>query len=306
MRRRGGTAAQEVETTRPIWEAATRATQLRRQHLTLNQAATSAAMGGSVACPTTSARPIADFWPDRPPRWVAVRWGSDIGPATRGDQQIYFQRWNKAMKENFSRPSSSSSRRMLRQRLERELCSDSEFEGFCITYFPEAYSRFGRGMDRIEKINFLLQITDIDGLLNALDEHLIDLSDEMEIENDLKGQSFNKTITRKSKSLSPLLVFLIIWTLAWETLKRIFIWIGKGISHALSGSSFVATSASVVVLGGASITTYYLSRPLLISYSESSPHISKKQNMENSEIHQERNNNDLGTSKSPDLIASME
>lgn len=156
-------------------------------------------------------------------------------------------------------------------------------------------------MDRIEKINLLLQITDIDGLLNALDEHLIDLSDEMEIENDLKGQSFNKTITRKSKSLSPLLVFLIIWTLAWETLKRIFIWIGKGISHALSGSSFVATSASVVVLGGASITTYYVSRPLLISYSESSPHISKKQNMENSEIHQERNNNDLGTSKSPDM-----
>lgn len=43
-----GSTSQEVGTLRPSWEVATRATQVRRQHLTLNQAATSAAMVGAL------------------------------------------------------------------------------------------------------------------------------------------------------------------------------------------------------------------------------------------------------------------
>ncbi|MBL9005533.1 MAG: SIR2 family protein [Myxococcales bacterium] len=48
----------------------------------------------------------------------------------------------------------------VRQQLNQHLCSASDFDAFCLDYFSEVYARFTSGMDRVQRTNLLLSITD--------------------------------------------------------------------------------------------------------------------------------------------------
>lgn len=44
------------------------------------------------------------------------------------------------------------------RRLLEQIPTDSDFDGFCLDYFPDAHRRFSSDMDRVAKINLLLQL----------------------------------------------------------------------------------------------------------------------------------------------------
>lgn len=57
---------------------------------------------------------------------------------------------------------------MLRKMIEERIRTDAELEAFCLDYFSQVHRRFGSGMDRLQKENFLLQAAPPDELRTAL------------------------------------------------------------------------------------------------------------------------------------------
>lgn len=64
----------------------------------------------------------------------------------------------------------SMSRQELRRRIMFQLRSDQDFEAFCLDYFGEVQQRFTQGMDRLSKINLLLELEDAKNIWLALDQ----------------------------------------------------------------------------------------------------------------------------------------
>lgn len=64
-----------------------------------------------------------------------------------------------------------ANRRKIRRWLDCLLSTDAELEAFVIDYFPRVKKRFGSSMDRIVKINLLLEIGDLEHIVDALMEH---------------------------------------------------------------------------------------------------------------------------------------
>lgn len=60
----------------------------------------------------------------------------------------------------------------VRRRLQGVLLDDAALNAFCLDYFPLVYARFSIGMDRVTKVNLLLETTETDRILAALDRHL--------------------------------------------------------------------------------------------------------------------------------------
>ena len=63
------------------------------------------------------------------------------------------------------------SRSDLRMLVNYILISDSDLLAFCLDYFPDVYSRFTSGMDRILKVTVLLEQARSEHILNALDKY---------------------------------------------------------------------------------------------------------------------------------------
>lgn len=60
-------------------------------------------------------------------------------------------------------------RHSIRDLLKRRLRSDADFEAFCLDFFPSVQARFTAGMDRVVKMNLLLeQVDDPEEILRAL------------------------------------------------------------------------------------------------------------------------------------------
>ncbi len=57
----------------------------------------------------------------------------------------------------------------VRQLLDKKLRTNSELDAFCIDYFPIVHRRFTDGMDRIAKVNILLQFAECKEILSCLD-----------------------------------------------------------------------------------------------------------------------------------------
>jgi hypothetical protein len=51
-------------------------------------------------------------------------------------------------------------RAFVRELLRKSLISDSDLDAFCLDHFPDVHGRFGSGMDRVTKINILLERKD--------------------------------------------------------------------------------------------------------------------------------------------------
>ena len=69
-------------------------------------------------------------------------------------------------------PSASPpSRPALRQRIEQTLRTSSDFDAFCLDYFPQVYQRFSNGMDRLSRVNLLLTLIDAAEIENALNQY---------------------------------------------------------------------------------------------------------------------------------------
>ena len=72
------------------------------------------------------------------------------------------------------------STRWIRIVLEFTLPVSSDFDAFCLDYFPSVYRRFSGGMERVEKTNLLLSVASTDEVLAALTEsHLSELQRAM-------------------------------------------------------------------------------------------------------------------------------
>lgn len=59
--------------------------------------------------------------------------------------------------------------REIRQCLLQRLQTDAELDAFCLDYFPQVYNRFSNGMDRVTKMNLLLQVSDPEAILRCLE-----------------------------------------------------------------------------------------------------------------------------------------
>jgi hypothetical protein len=64
----------------------------------------------------------------------------------------------------------------LRKALGKLLILDSDFEAFCLDYFPTVKTHFSSGMDRTTKVNLLLSLAERDLILRALQKHSPDFS----------------------------------------------------------------------------------------------------------------------------------
>jgi hypothetical protein len=62
----------------------------------------------------------------------------------------------------------AGSTRWIRIVLDFTLPVSSDFDAFCMDYFPSVYRRFGGGMERVEKTNLLLSVASTDEVLDAL------------------------------------------------------------------------------------------------------------------------------------------
>lgn len=81
-----------------------------------------------------------------------------------------------------SRPGSDSPRRpVVRQLLRMLLKTDANLNAFCLDYFPDAYHRFALGMDRLSKVNLLLELTEPAQVLSRLREHYVQDPDALTI-----------------------------------------------------------------------------------------------------------------------------
>lgn len=62
-------------------------------------------------------------------------------------------------------------RTSLRDILAQVLRTSADFDGFCLDYFPDVYRRFSDTMDRVQRENLLLQLTDSVAVLSCLSQH---------------------------------------------------------------------------------------------------------------------------------------
>lgn len=56
----------------------------------------------------------------------------------------------------------------LRKIINSRFRTDADFTAFCIDFFPDVANRFSTGLERLEKINLLLQIEDADNIYEKL------------------------------------------------------------------------------------------------------------------------------------------
>ena len=56
----------------------------------------------------------------------------------------------------------------VRQLLDSRLRTDADLDAFCLDCFPTVYRRFGKGMERTEKVNLLLSLEDSSGVATKL------------------------------------------------------------------------------------------------------------------------------------------
>lgn len=66
------------------------------------------------------------------------------------------------------------SRAALRRLQQALLPTDADFNAFCMDSFRSVYDRFSRDLDRVAKVNLLLEVTDTARILSALREHFHD------------------------------------------------------------------------------------------------------------------------------------
>ncbi len=60
--------------------------------------------------------------------------------------------------------------RALREQIDTLFRIDADLDAFCLDEFPEVSQRFSAGMDRVVKVNLLLQLVDRALLLQRLDD----------------------------------------------------------------------------------------------------------------------------------------
>ena len=114
-------------------------------------------------------------WPRRASELAAlkakrVRTSSEDALLLRCKRRLYFVKSEVA--QAAAQPSvefpTTSSRSELRLLLDRRLRTDSDFNAFCLDYFPSVYRNLSSGMDRIAKTNYLLTAVAADVVLAAL------------------------------------------------------------------------------------------------------------------------------------------
>lgn len=59
----------------------------------------------------------------------------------------------------------------LRDEIARLFRTDADFDAFCLDNFPEVHRRFSLGMDRVQKVNLLLQIEEQDKVQHLLSSY---------------------------------------------------------------------------------------------------------------------------------------
>ena len=144
-------------------------------------------------------------------------------------------------------------RRMLRKSLEIDLPTDGEFDAFCNTFFPEVYRRFSRAMEFVEKVNLLMQIKDSKEILKCLHWYTLD---RRSISDHYKGQVSERNRSRSN----PLMLIIIVWTLAWETLRRIFTKLWQKVLNIFAANSIAfVTAGTICALGTVAVYRTHLS-----------------------------------------------
>lgn len=72
-------------------------------------------------------------------------------------------------------------RQTLRKLLAELLRTDADLDALCLDYFAHVYKRFGQGMDRLTKVNLLLELIEPAVVLRGLRSHYDDNQDALEI-----------------------------------------------------------------------------------------------------------------------------
>lgn len=97
---------------------------------------------------------------------------------------------------------------LLRELLLKALKTDSDFNAFCLDYFPKTYNRFSLGMDRIAKTNLLFELNDPSNLFEKLAVHVPELS--AIVSRSTNENSHQEVTSLKSSSKRTRLSFLFL------------------------------------------------------------------------------------------------
>lgn len=136
--------------------------------------------------------------------------------------------------------------RQARSDLANALRTDADFDAFCLNYFPAVYHRLGRGMDRVEKENILIQLVNSAELSSALTALLAEARPQ-KIDTHV---SFVENTHIRIKRLQ----FIALLILAYEAAKRIIVDLFSTIITIIKGTEAIkiagiACAASVGVIG---------------------------------------------------------
>lgn len=135
----------------------------------------------------------------------------------------------------------------LRSKIDSILITDAEFDAFCLDYFFSTYSRFSRGMDRIEKTNLLLVLNDLGKIATHLD--LIQ-------NNTVKRQRLRK---RSVKRYIKKLYLILIGGIIHEYIQKIF----SFFSHLTVGSGSAVVGGTIISVAVAGFVIIKYSHPVV-------------------------------------------
>jgi hypothetical protein len=131
----------------------------------------------------------------------------------------------------------SLDRQSTRELLKRTLRSDADFEAFCIDFFPSVQARFTTGMDRVVKMNLLLErVENLNEILRALrQKELVNIQ--------LKDHDIRKLLA-PNKHLTiwviSSVVLSLIALLSWSVYRNSHPLTESPSSQRFSGSNLVA------------------------------------------------------------------
>lgn len=105
----------------------------------------------------------------------------------------------------------SQSNSQIRSRINTNIRSDSEFDAFCIDFFPEVQMRFSNGMDRIQKLNILFTVSAATEVEEKLERFLL--------KNDIKHKA-----TDHQRKLGQFVLMAILCMILLITMVSILLW----------------------------------------------------------------------------------
>lgn len=108
-------------------------------------------------------------WPRLVAEWNKVKADPDQERLMlRVKERLFFQKEKPAASEEVPNTENLATRSQIRHAIDRRFLNASDFDAFMVDNFPDVSRQFSNGMDRMARINLLLQCTPVEDIARAL------------------------------------------------------------------------------------------------------------------------------------------